>query len=141
MAVKLSLKQVVSQASQEIGISLRPVSSVVGSMDQDIVQMSALLAAVADEVLLDEPYRSTLGDGVWASSSTGAPRPTGPTADTDLILFDGRLAINGLKWRFLQAKGLEFGEQMRDFTNRLNKLARRVNGRVIDLDVDEGRTI
>ena len=28
---------------------------------------------------------------------------------------------------------------MRDFTSRLNKLAGRVNGRVLDLDRDEGR--
>ena len=39
----------------------------------------------------------------------------------------------------LQAKGLEFGEQMRDFTTRMNKLAVRANNRVLDLDCDEGR--
>ena len=48
---------IVSQASMEIGIAQRPVSQVVGSPDQDIVQMAALLHAVADEVLLEEPYR------------------------------------------------------------------------------------
>ncbi len=57
----------------------------------------------------------------------------------DRIGFDARLAIDGLKYRFLQAKGLEFGEQMRDFINRLNKLASRANGRVIDLYEDGGR--
>jgi hypothetical protein len=30
---------------------------------------------------------------------------------------------------------------MRDFTARLNKLAGRVNGRVIDLDTDTGREL
>lgn len=140
MAVKLTVKQIVSQASLEVGITLRPVNAVAGSQDQDIVQMAALLSAVADEVLLDEPYRVSLGDGIWLEAADGTPKPL-PTADDDVVLFDGRLAIDGLKFRFLAAKGLEFGEQMRDFTNRLNKLAGRVNARVIDLDVDEGRTL
>ena len=137
---KLTLKDIVSQASLEIGITLRPVQAVAGSQDQDIIQMGALINAVADEVLLEEPYRVTLGDGFWVLSSTGVPK-SAASADDDIILFDGRLAIDGVKLRFLQAKGLEFGEQMRDFTSRLNKLAGRVNGRVLDLDVDEGRTV
>lgn len=137
---KLTLNQIVSQASLEVGITLRPVSAVIGSLDQDIVQMAALINAVADELLLDEPYRTTLGDEVWVASSTGEPKPY-PTQDTDIILFDGRLAIDGLKFRFLQAKGLEFGEAMRDFTSRLNKLAGKANGRVLDLDAEEGRAV
>jgi hypothetical protein len=140
MPAKLTVKDIVSQASLEIGITLRPVTAVTGSNDQDIVQMASLLAAVADEVLMEEPYRTTLGDGVWVADIDGNPKDR-PTTDTDIVLFDGRLAINGLKFRFLAAKGLEFGEQMRDFTSRLNKLAGRVNGRVIDLDVDGGRDI
>jgi hypothetical protein len=51
------------------------------------------------------------------------------------------VAVTGLKFKFLQAKGLEFGEQMRDFTTRLNKIAVRSNNRVLDLDVDEGRIV
>ena len=39
-----------------------------------------------------------------------------PTADDDIVLFDARLAIDGLKYRFLKAKGLEYGEEQRDFT-------------------------
>jgi hypothetical protein len=141
MAQLLTLKGIVSQASLELGITLTPVAAVVGSLDQDIVQMASLLHVVADELLLDEPYRTTLGDGVWAMATDEAtPKPGGPTLDSDLILFDGRLAIDGLKFRFLQAKGLEFGEQMRDFTNRLNKLAGRANARVLDLDAEEGRS-
>ena len=63
------------------------------------------------------------------------------TADGDLIGFDARLAISGLKYRFLKAKGLEYGEELRDFTSRMNKLAKRVNGAVLDLYEDEGRVI
>jgi hypothetical protein len=58
-----------------------------------------------------------------------------------LILFDSRLAIDGLKFRFLKAKGLEFGEELRDFSNRLNRLAARTNAAVIDLYLDQGRVL
>lgn len=133
--------QLVSSASMEIGIAQSPVSQVSGSGDEGIVQMGALLSAVADELLMEEPYRTTLGDGNWAADpATGEVKPY-PTTDTDLVLFDPRLAIDGLKFRFLAAKGLEFGEAMRDFTTRLNKLAGRANGRVLDLDVEGGRSV
>jgi len=135
-----TINQVVSDAQMELGIAQRPVSSVVGSLDEDVAQMLALMSAVADDVLLEEPYKVTLGDGYWVSDAVGQPKPK-PTTDTDLILFDGRLAIDGLKYRFLKAKGLEFGEEMRDYTARMNKLAGRVNARVIDLETDEGRQI
>ena len=138
MGKLITVKDAVSKASLEIGIVQRPITTAIDSPDADIVQMVALLSAVADEVLLDEPYRSTLGDEVWIFDENGAPKQD-ITADSDRIGFDARLAINGLKYRFLQGKGLEFGEQMRDFTNRLNKLASRVNSQVIDLYDDGGR--
>jgi len=135
-----SVKEVVTQASLEIGITQTPVSQVFGSKDQDVVQMGALINAVADEVLLEEPYRITLGDDAWVLSAAGDPKLFA-TVDTDTILFDARLAIDGLKYHFLQAKGLEFGEQYRAFSTRLNKLAGRVNARVLDLDADESRSV
>ena len=135
-----TINQVVSDAQMELGIAQKPISSVVTSADEDVAQMVALMSAVADDVLLEEPYKITLGDGYWVSDNAGTPKAR-PTTDTDLILFDGRLAIDGLKYRFLKAKGLEFGEEMRDYTARMNKLAGRVNARVIDLDEDQGRQI
>jgi len=138
MARRITVKDCVSQASMEIGITQREIGSAVGSLDQDIAQMVALLSAVADEVLLDEPYKETLGDEVWIYDEDGNPKQA-ISADSDLIGFDARLAIDGLKYRFLKAKGLEFGEEMRDFGTRLNKLANRANGVVLDLYADEGR--
>ena len=135
-----TINQVVSDAQMELGIAQKPVSSVVTSLDEDVAQMVALVSAVADDVLLEEPYKVTLGDGSWVADASGTPTPR-PTTDTDLILFDGRLCIDGLKYRFLKAKGLEFGEEMRDYTARMNKLAGRVNARVLDLDTDEGRQL
>lgn len=140
MARLISVRDCISQAAIEIGIAQRPASTVINSLDADIAQMLALLNAVADEVLLDEPYRMTLGDEVWLYDSAMVPKQE-VTADTDLIGFDARLAVDGLKYRFLKAKGLEFGEEMRDFLNRLNKLASRINGTVIDMYLDEDRII
>ena len=140
MAKLLNVKECVGLATVELGIALRAPSTVVTSMDQDVVQMGALLYAVADEVLLDEPYKTILGDGLWLRDVNGEQKPS-ITADSDIIAFDGRLAVDGLKFRFLKAKGLEFGEEMRDFSTRLNRLAGRINGRVLDLDSDEDRTI
>lgn len=138
MARPYTILDIVSQAALEIGITQDRVSSVVSTKDQDITQMRALLHQVADEVLLEEPYQVTLGDGYWISDANGTPLEYF-NADDDLVLFDGRLAVDGLKYRFLKAKGLEFGEEMRDFLSRLNKLAGRVNGKVLDLDTDWGR--
>jgi hypothetical protein len=65
-------------------------------------------------------------------------RKSRPTADDDIILFDARLTVSGLKYRFLKAKGLEYGEEQRDFIARLNKIAGR-NAPVLDLNYDTGR--
>lgn len=130
--------EAVSDASLEIGIVQRPVNNVVGTADQDIAQMAALLSNVADELLLDPPYREQLGDGNWLVDAGGVVFKSRPSSDDDVILFDGRLAVDGLKYRFLKAKGLEYGEEQRDFISRLNKIAGR-NAPVIDLNEDPGR--
>ena len=138
MARLATIVDAVSDASLEIGIVQRPVTTVVGTADQDIAQMAALLQNVADELLLDPPYREQLGDGNWLIDSGMVVRKSRPTADDDVILFDPRLTVNGLKYRFLKAKGLEYGEEQRDFISRLNKIAGR-NAPVIDLNIDPGR--
>jgi hypothetical protein len=137
---QISVLKAVSQASMEIGIVQVPLAQAMTSKDEDVVQMSALLSSVADDILLDEHYQDILGDGNWLLGVDGVYR-NAPSADTDVILFDGRAAITGLKFKFLQAKGLEYGEQMRDFITRLNKLAVRANNRVLDLDLDGGREV
>jgi len=138
MARLLTLLEIVSQAAMEIGIAQQAVQSVVQSQDQDIVQMRALLYSVADEVLAEEPYVATLGDQNWIADVDGVPQEYFEK-DNDVVMFDGRLAINGVKWRFLAAKSLEFGEAMRDFTTRMAKLAARSNARVLDLDAEDSR--
>ena len=133
-----NLTYLVSQASMELGIAQKTIADVVNSKDQDIIQLRSLIQATADEILKDEPYKRTLGDGVFIQN---APVGTTPgtkkgafTANTDIVLIDARLMINGLKFRFLKAKGLEFGEELRDFAVRMNKIARAVNGKIYDLD-------
>ena len=101
-------------------------------------QMMALLSAVADEILQEDPYEQRLSDGNWLIDANSGVLKARPEYDTDLILFDARLAVSGLKWRFLAAKGLEFGEIMRDFSNRLNRIAADSNAVIIDLNADPG---
>lgn len=138
MAALITVKDAVSQASMEIGIVQLPVSTAVGSRDEDIAQMTALLRAVAVEVMMSSPYEESLADGYWLRATDGTPRAI-PQADSDLILFDPRLAISGLKFRFLKAKGLEFGEEMRDFTAVMNRVASKSNARLLDLEEDGSR--
>lgn len=140
MAQMLTVAQAVNDAAMEIGIRQTALTQALGSKDEDTVQLVALLSAVADELMLEEPYQDLLGDGNWLLTRAGL-YTNRPQADDDQILFDGRVAVNGLKYKFLQAKGLEFGEQMRDFITRLNKIAVRANNRVLDLDYDGGRIV
>jgi hypothetical protein len=135
-----TVANIVSQASLEIGIALQRVDDVANSIDQDVVQLGALINAVADELLVEQPYRDTMGDGCFVIDKNGVPQRKWANND-DVVMFDTRLTIDGLKFRFLQGKGLEFAEQMRDFANRLNKVAGRANGRVLDLDTDAGREV
>jgi len=135
MTSMITVKSAVNQSGLEIGLTQFPINTAVGTLDQDISQMVALLSAVADEVMEGEPYEEILGDGYWLLAADGTKKET-PTQDNDKIMFDGRLAINGIKFRFLKAKGLEFGEELRDFTNRMNHLAAKANARVLDLDAD-----
>jgi hypothetical protein len=139
MPRRITIIEAVSQASMEIGITQAPVTQAVGTLDQDIAQMVALLSAVAGEVLDDEPYEETLGDGYWLLDIDSQTKKAAPTKDTDIILFDPRLAIAGLKFMFLKAKGLEFGEELRAFTVKMNKLAARANRRVLDLNEEAER--
>jgi hypothetical protein len=138
MARLSTILQVVSDVSMELGTVQTPVLQALGSADQDIAQITALMQNVADELLLDPPYRDALGDGNWVYDPGLLIRKARLTQDTDIVLFDPRLAVDGLKYRFLKAKGLEYGEEQRDFLARLNKLAGR-NAPVLDLNVDVGR--
>ena len=138
MARLSTILQIVSDVSMELGTAQIPVTQALGSTDQDIAQITALMQNVADELLLDPPYRDALGDGNWVYDPGLLIRKARPTQDGDVVLFDPRLSVSGLKYRFLKAKGLEYGEEQRDFIARLNKLAGR-NAPVLDLNVDPGR--
>src|SRR5580765_2681401 len=133
-----TIVSIVSDASIELGMAQKPLVNVINTADQDIAQMVALMSNVADELLLDPPYRDQLGDGNWVIDTAGLVYKDRPTLDDGVILFDARLAIDGLKYRFLKAKGLEYGEEQRDFIARQNKIAGR-NAPVLDLNYDDGR--
>lgn len=138
MAKLSTISSIISDASREMGLSQLPITLVVDTTDEDIAQLTALMQNVADELLIDPPYREQLGDGNWLIDAGLVVRKDRPTSNDDIVLFDARVAINGLKYRFLKAKGLEYGEEQRDFITRLNKLAGK-NAPVIDLNADPGR--
>ena len=83
MARLATVSDVVSDASLEIGIVQLAVTNVIGSADQDIAQMTALLQNVADELLIDPPYREQLGDGNWLiDAGLQCARPARPPTTT-----------------------------------------------------------
>lgn len=50
----------------------------------------------------------------WAMSSAGQGKPAF-TSDDDTSFLDEELITLGIKWRFKQAKGLDYGEDMRTY--------------------------
>jgi len=54
-------------------------------------------------------------DKRWCSSSDGVTLKERMTADTDIPLIDDHALVLGIRWRFLQRKGLEYGEAFREF--------------------------
>jgi hypothetical protein len=135
----LTVLQIINAALKEIGIIQASVKAATTSANKNVVQILALMQATADEMLLDQPYENTLGDGYWLVEPSTGQHYAYVQADTNLVLFDDRVFIDNLKARFLSANGLEYGESMRDYAMRLNKLAVRANRRVLDLDEGGGR--
>ena len=99
-----TILQVVSDVSLELGTTQLPVTQAVGSSDQDVAQMVALMANVADELLLDPPYRDALGDGNWIYDTGNLVRKSRLTQDTDVVLFDQRLAVDGYRRTFCPSR-------------------------------------
>lgn len=75
----------------------------------------------------------------WGRTSGGTPK-TGLTLDSDTHVFNDRLFILGVKWRFLEAKGLPFAEPLADYQRVLGvrKSAARP-ARTVSLDSRRAR--
>lgn len=63
----------------------------------------------------------------WCQSSGGTVQ-TLWAADTDYYVLDDDTMIQGLKWRFLRAKGLDYAEEYQAWSNRLTTEAARDGG-------------
>lgn len=60
-------------------------------------------------------------------------------ADSDLCLFDDNIMIAGLKWRFMQARGLQYEDQLELYTEMISTAQARWNpGKRIRLGEDTG---
>lgn len=54
-------------------------------------------------------------DKRWCSDSTGATLQEAFSADTDIPRLDDYAMVLGVRWRFLKKKGLEYGEEFRQY--------------------------
>lgn len=70
----------------------------------------------------------------WAQSSGGTAQ-TSWLADTDTYVLDEECFIQGLKWRFLRAKGLDFGQEFDDYETVVGRTMAR-NGGPRDLAIN-----
>lgn len=63
----------------------------------------------------------------WCQSATGTPQKTW-MADTDTYLLDEDCFIEGLKWRFLRAKGFDYTEEYKTYSEDVNRTIARDGG-------------
>lgn len=63
----------------------------------------------------------------WCSSAAGAAQ-TEWTADTDVYNLDDDCFIQGLKWRYLRSKGLDYGQEQMDYMNDTQRVMSRDGG-------------
>jgi hypothetical protein len=70
----------------------------------------------------------------WCQSGSGLPQ-TIWTADTDTYVLDEECFIQGMKWRFLRAKGLDFNQEYDDYSKVTGRVMAR-NGGPRDLAIN-----
>jgi hypothetical protein len=66
----------------------------------------------------------------WAQDANGNPLPQF-TSDTDTCIYDDRLMIEGLKWRFFAAKGFDYSVQYALWQRQTNVAIARDGGRPV----------
>lgn len=64
----------------------------------------------------------------WCTDSTGTTYQTAWVADSDLPVLDDEIMTLGIVWRFLQQKGLAYGEAFRSYENAINAAAAEDGG-------------
>lgn len=73
----------------------------------------------------------------WCQSATAVAQAYW-TADTDTSLLDDDLMVDGLKWRFLRAKGLDYGEEFQAYQRAVDtELARAGSSRTLPLNAQQ----
>jgi len=76
-----------------------------------------------DTTLIAYEYYSN----AWCQSATGTPQTTW-ISDTDTYLLDEDVFIQGLKWRFLRAKGFDYAEEREAYDMEAQKTISRDGG-------------
>jgi hypothetical protein len=63
----------------------------------------------------------------WCESASGVPQSLW-TADTDVYKLDEDCFIQGIKWRFLRAKGLDYAQEKMDYQDDCIRVMARDGG-------------
>lgn len=63
----------------------------------------------------------------WAANASGTPKAQF-TADTDTCIYDDRLIIEGIKWRFFAAKGFDYSSQFAIWQRQVDVAVARDGG-------------
>jgi hypothetical protein len=73
----------------------------------------------------------------WCTDSTGATPQSNWAADSDLYLWPEDTLVLGLKWRFLRAKGLDYGEEKQTYDRAVERqIARSGDNRSLPLNAE-----
>jgi len=92
---------------------------------------------IEDNLVWIDPTPTTANDVIafdyyseyWARASDGLTEKARFTADTDYYVLDDDCMVMGIKWRFLRAKGLDYGEEFNSYMERKNMMIARNGGR------------
>lgn len=75
----------------------------------------------SDTVVGGETIAFEYIDKRWCSNAAGTTFYRRWSGDTDIPRLDDHLFVLDIRWRFLQSKGLEYGEQFREFQDYLHQ--------------------
>lgn len=70
----------------------------------------------------------TIPDGAGALVWTWDQQEYTLAADTDIVMFDSDLMVDGMTWSYLRSKGLEYQDARQDWESAIRSAAGRANG-------------
>lgn len=132
--------KIVEDTGLEVGLVLK-TTNVIASTDRDTKQFSRLAIETCKDLLARFPWRISIGDDPWVKKDDGT-FVYELSDDTDTPMFDSRIIKDGVKWRYLSAKGLTYAEPFRFYEKRINDFGYFYNGyKVVDTNENARTTL